>query len=161
MINKDKGESTYPDHLIDPLQKGRDWCLAYAKAAWKDYNQHGEHSFHNNRGGYVKIKDYAQGNQSINKYKNLMNVSDADNDTWLAIDWSVLPVVPKFRRIALGKLSKTEYNISVTPIDGLAQSQKEDYFNKLKAKMDLRNMASQQMPGIEKMRVTNQRMMKS
>ena len=149
MINKDKGESTYPDHLIDPLQKGRDWCLAYAKAAWKDYNQHGEHSFHNNRGGYVKIKDYAQGNQSINKYKNLMNVSDADNDTWLAIDWSVLPVVPKFRRIALGKLSKTEYNISVTPIDGLAQSQKENYFNKLKAKMDLRNMASQQMPGIE------------
>ena len=66
MINKDKGESTYPDHLIDPLQKGRDWCLAYAKAAWKDYNQHGEHSFHNNRGGYVKVKDYAQGNQSIN-----------------------------------------------------------------------------------------------
>ena len=100
MINKDKGESTYPDHLIDPLQKGRDWCLAYAKAAWKDYNQHGEHSFHNNRGGYVKIKDYAQGNQSINKYKQLLNVDDADNESWFAIDWSVLPIVPKFRRIA-------------------------------------------------------------
>ena len=149
MINKNKGQATYPDHLIDPAFKDRDWCLAYAKAAWKDYNQHGEHSFHNNRGGYVKIKDYAQGNQSINKYKNLLNVSDAENSTWLAIDWSVLPIVPKFRRIALGKLGKTEYNISVTPIDGLAQSEKENYQKKLKAKMDMRNLAKENMPGLE------------
>ncbi len=142
-------KSAYPNHMIDPSEKNMSWCLAYAKAAWTDFNNHNSQSFHNNRGNYVRIKDYAQGSQSINKYKSLLNVSENENETWLAIDWSVIPIVPKFRRIALGKLSKTEYNISATPIDSLAQSETEQYYSKTKAKMDLRNVAKETIPGIE------------
>jgi hypothetical protein len=125
---KQTGKANYPNHNIDPREKGKDWCLSYAKAAWSDYTNHNTQSFHNNRGSYARIKDYAQGNQSINKYKSLLNVDEGDNESWFAIDWSVLPIVPKFRRIALGKLNKTEYNITVNPIDTLAQSEIEDYF---------------------------------
>lgn len=146
---KDKGKANYPSHLIDPIYKDRNWCLSYAKAAWTDYEQHSSQSFHNNRGAYARIKDYAQGNQSINKYKNLMNVNEAENESWLAIDWSVIPIVPKFRRIALGKLNKTEYNITATPIDSLAQSEIEDYYQNTKAKMDLRNEIKKSIPGLE------------
>lgn len=142
-------KSAYPNHMIDPSEKNMSWCLAYAKAAWTDFNNHNSQSFHNNRGNYVRIKDYAQGSQSINKYKSLLNVSETENETWLAIDWSVIPIVPKFRRIALGKLSKTEYNISATPIDALAQNDLEDYYKNTKAKMDLRNSVSDQIPGME------------
>ena len=142
-------KSVYPNHLIDPSEKNLSWCLAYAKAAWTDFNNHNSQSFHNNRGNYVRIKDYAQGSQSINKYKSLLNVSENENETWLAIDWSVIPIVPKFRRIALGKLSKTEYNISATPIDSLAQNDLENYYKNTKAKMDLRNSVSDQIPGME------------
>ena len=147
MIYKNS-KAVYPSHQIDPREKGKDWCLQYAKAAWSDYTNHSTQSFHNNRGHYAKIKDYAQGNQSINKYKQLLNVDDADNESWFAIDWSVLPIVPKFRRIALGKLGKTEYNITATPIDSLAQSETEDYFKKQKAKMDLRNEVTKKYPGM-------------
>lgn len=142
-------KSAYPNHMIDPSEKNMSWCLAYAKAAWTDFNNHNSQSFHNNRGNYVRIKDYAQGSQSINKYKSLLNVSENENETWLAIDWSVIPIVPKFRRIALGKLSKTEYNISATPIDALAQNDLENYYKNTKAKMDLRNSVSEQIPGME------------
>lgn len=142
-------KSAYPNHMIDPSEKNMSWCLAYAKAAWTDFNNHNSQSFHNNRGNYVRIKDYAQGSQSINKYKSLLNVSENENETWLAIDWSVIPIVPKFRRIALGKLSKTEYNISATPIDSLAQNDLENYYKNTKAKMDLRNSVSDQIPGME------------
>ena len=68
MIYKNS-KAVYPSHQIDPREKGKDWCLQYAKAAWSDYTNHSTQSFHNNRGHYAKIKDYAQGNQSINKYK--------------------------------------------------------------------------------------------
>ena len=146
---KHKEKANYPNHNIDPSEKGKDWCLSYAKAAWSDYTNHGTQSFHNNRGTYPKIKDYAQGNQSINKYKQLLNVDESDNESWFAIDWTVLPIVPKFRRIALGKLSKSEYNITATPIDALAQSDIEMYYKNTKAKMDLRNMAAKSIPGIE------------
>ena len=146
---KHNGKANYPNHNVDPKEKGKDWCLSYAKAAWSDYTNHGTQSFHNNRGSYPKIKDYSQGNQSINKYKQLLNVDDADNESWFAIDWSVLPIVPKFRRIALGKLSKSEYNITASPIDSMAQSDVESYYKEQKAKMDLRNSMAKQMPGIE------------
>ena len=146
---KNEIKANYPNHNIDPSQKGKDWCLSYAKASWSDYSSHGTQSFNNNRGTYPKIKDYAQGNQSVNKYKQLMNVDEADNESWIAIDWSVLPIVPKFRRIALGKLSKTEYNITATPIDAMAQSDVEKYYKTKKATMDLRNAAAQSMPGME------------
>ena len=62
---------------------------------------------------------------------------------------TVIPIVPKFRRIALGKLSKTEYNITATPIDSLAQSEVENYYKQQKAKMDLRTSMAKQMPGVE------------
>lgn len=146
---KHNSKANYPNHNVDPKDKGKEWCLAYAKAAWSDYTNHGTQSFHNNRGTYPKIKDYAQGNQSINKYKSLLNVDEADNESWFAIDWTVIPIVPKFRRIALGKLSKTEYNITATPIDSLAQSEVENYYKQQKAKMDLRTSMAKQIPGVE------------
>ena len=146
---KHNSKANYPNHNVDPKEKGKEWCLAYAKAAWSDYTNHGTQSFHNNRGTYPKIKDYAQGNQSINKYKSLLNVDEADNESWFAIDWTVIPIVPKFRRIALGKLSKTEYNITATPIDSLAQSEVENYYKQQKAKMDLRTSMAKQIPGVE------------
>lgn len=146
---KYESKANYPEHIIDPREKGKEWCLSYAKAAWSDYSNHNTQSFHNNRGSYPRIKDYAQGNQSVNKYKSLLNVDETDNESWFAIDWSVLPIVPKFRRIALGKLNKTEYNITATPIDAIAQSDTEDYYAKTKSKMDLRNKVAESIPGME------------
>ncbi len=146
---KYESKANYPEHIIDPRDKGKEWCLSYAKAAWSDYSNHNTQSFHNNRGSYPRIKDYAQGNQSVNKYKSLLNVDETDNESWFAIDWSVLPIVPKFRRIALGKLNKTEYNITATPIDAIAQSETEDYYAKTKSKMDLRNKVAESIPGME------------
>jgi len=148
MIYK-KNNANYPNHNVDPREKGKEWCLQYAKAAWSDYSNHGTQSFHNNRGSYARIKEYAQGNQSINKYKNLLNVDEQDNESWFAIDWNVLPIVPKFRRIALGKLSKSEYNITASPIDAIAQSEIEDYYKKTKAKIDLRKEMSRSYPGMD------------
>ena len=146
---KNESKANYPKHNVDPGQKGKDWCLSYAKASWFDYKNHGTQSFHNNRGTYSKIKDYAQGNQSVDKYKQLLNVDESDNESWLAIDYTILPIVPKFRRIALGKLNKTEYNITATPIDAIAQADIEDYYKRTKAKMDLRKSLSKTVPGME------------
>ena len=146
---KNESKANYPNHNLDPSQKGKDWCLSYAKASWFDYTNHGTQSFNNNRGSYAKIKDYAQGDQSVNKYKQLLNVDESDNESWFAIDWTVLPIVPKFRRIALGKLNKTEYNITATPIDAIAQADIENYYKRTKAKMDLRKSLSKTVPGME------------
>lgn len=134
----------FPSHLIDPREKGRDWILQYVKAAWSSFeNDMPREIFYHARYRYEVNKQYAMGNQSINKYRPLMGIDEDSNESWLNIDWSVIPIIPKFRRIALGKLAKMDYNIVATPIDSLANSETEQYFATAKAKIILRDQAKQ------------------
>jgi hypothetical protein len=88
------------------------------------------------------------GNQPINKYKPVLGVTSDDNESWLNIDWSVLPIIPKFRRIALNKLAKSDYNIVATPIDALARDDKDNYFKTLKERLYLRNGLAKEDPDL-------------
>jgi hypothetical protein len=137
----------YPSHLIDPREKGKDWIKQYCRAAWDSWNNDNPRSiFYNARYRYENLKQYAMGNQSVNKYKPLMGVDQESTETWLNIDWSVIPIIPKFRRIALGKLSKVDYNITATPVDSLANEENEDYFAGIKAKILIREEAAKINP---------------
>lgn len=141
--------NSFPSHLIDPREKGKEWILQYAKAAWNSWNNDNPREiFYNARYRYEVYKSYAMGNQSINKYKPLMGIDEESRETWLNIDWTVIPIVPKFRRIALGKLSKVDYNIVATPIDALANEETEDYFAKTKAKILMRQEAMKIDPSL-------------
>lgn len=137
----------FPSHLIDPREKGKDWIKQYCKAAWSSWNNDNNGNiFYNARYRYEVYKQYAMGNQSVNKYKPLMGVDQESTETWLNIDWSIIPIIPKFRRIALGKLSKVDYNIVATPVDALANEENEDYFAATKAKILMREEAKKIAP---------------
>lgn len=136
---KSHGPNNYPSHLVPNEEKGQEWLLQYCKAAWHEYNGTNAQSFYHARFKHHRTKEYAMGNQPINKYKPVLGVTDDDNSSYLNIDWSVLPIIPKFRRIALNKLAKSEYNITATPIDSLAIGQKNRYFENLKKKLFLYN----------------------
>ena len=142
-------KTDFPSHLLDPREKGKDWVLQYCKAAWYSFESDNPREiFYHARYRYEVISQYAVGNQSVNKYKPLMQVDDASNEDWLNIDWSVMPIVPKFRRIALGKLNKIGYNIVATPIDSLANEETQDYFAEMKAKLLLREEAQKLDPSL-------------
>ena len=139
--------SNFPSHLIDPRQKTKDWIVQYVKAAWDSFEKDAPRDiFYNARLKYEQIKLYAHGNQSINKYKPLLGVDEDSSESYLAIDWTVIPVVPKFRRIAIGRLNKIDYNVVATPVDALANDEIEDYFAELKAKITLREQAAKMDP---------------
>jgi hypothetical protein len=132
----------YPSHLLDPREKGREWILQYIKAAWSSFESDMPREiFYHSRYRYEVNKQYAMGNQSINKYRPLMGIDEDSNESWLNVDWSVIPIVPKFRRIALGKLAKMDYNIVATPVDSIATSDTEKYYATAKAKILLREQA--------------------
>jgi len=142
----------FPSHLIDPKEKNRDWVLQFCKAAYSSFeNDNPREIFYHARYRYEVIKSYAMGNQSINKYRPLMQVDEASNEDWLNIDWSVIPIVPKFRRVALGKLNKVDYNIVATPIDSLAAEETTAYFADLKSKILLREAAMKVDPSLMEM----------
>lgn len=125
----------YPSHLIDPKQKDKAWILKYIKAAYHEFIGSGYESFYNNRNNYHIIQSYAEGRQSINKYKPLMGEHEDATTSHLNIDWSILPLLRKYRNMAISKLSKIDYTISATPLDPLAQDEKNDHFAKMRAKL--------------------------
>jgi len=60
------------------------------------------------------------------------------DETYLNVDWSVIPIVPKYRRIALSKLYKAGYNIVASPIDPSAIEEKERELAVIKTRIALR-----------------------
>lgn len=139
----------FPNHLIPAAEKGHDWILQYCKAAWYSWSYNTPQTiFFANRFRYETFKQYANGNQAINRYKPILGVDEQATETWLNIDWSVIPIVPKFRRIALGRLNKIDYNIVATPVDSLANEESNEYFASAKAKILLREEAARIDPSL-------------
>ena len=77
---------------------------------------------------------YAEGLQSSTKYKDLMNKSG--DDSYLNLDWSIVPIVPKFVDIIVGSMTNQDYKIACTAIDPISTQKRKDdkLFNLLELK---------------------------
>lgn len=145
MSTQSNSKASFPSHLIDPRRKNKEWILNYLKAAWSDFSTV-SNIFYYKGWKYNEIKDYALGNQSIDQYKKILKIGDSPNGSWVSIDWRVLPIVTKFRRIALNKLKKVNYDIDAVAVDSLAVDEKEKYIAEQKAKLAIREAVSKTDP---------------
>lgn len=130
----------FPNEDVSPKEKeSKGWLMQYAQAA---FNSYGDTPFgsigYRSRDKYEWIKTYAQGRQSIERYKRVLTPDQDPNNNNLVVDWSVLPIIPKFRRTALGLLEKQNYDIQIDPVDPFAQSEKDRLVAEMKAKAILR-----------------------
>ena len=119
----------FPSHLIDTDKKDKNWIAQYIKAAWRDFGTYYPNQLYNGRENYHEIKLYMLGKQSVSRYKKLVNPSSTANEDQSTsnISWDILPIIPKFRRIALATLMKSDFNISVDAIDPIAQDDKNKF----------------------------------
>ncbi len=137
----------YPKHDIDPKLKNSKWILQYVKAAWNDSESHiPEGIWYRGRDRYDEIDSYVLGKQSIDKYKKQFSNDDDADTTWTKIDWSVRPVVSKFRDIAIAKVLQRELNIMCTPIDPMAKDDADKYFADIRTKILMRQALKQANP---------------
>jgi hypothetical protein len=137
----------YPPHDIDPKEKGREWCMAYAKAAYYDFTfAYPKGVFANNNGDYEKFRMYALGKQPISPYKKLLGVDAQTNHTWLSVDWTNRAVVSLYRDKAISRLMKDDFGFVCTPVDMLATTEMQDYYNDLKVKLIMREQLEKMNP---------------
>ena len=145
----------FPDENIDPKRKTeKPFLLQYCRAA---YSAYGDTPFGSigwrSRDKYEWVKTYARGSQTIDRYKKVLTPDQDPTNNTLVVDWSVLPIIPKFRRIALGLLEKQNWDIQIDPIDPFAKYEVEDQITEMKMKAVMREVAQQvegpqgQIPG--------------
>ena len=135
MINKqndNKFETIggYPTPIATNSEKAsKEYGLQYFKRMYHDWTQNSELNFRDRRRRMIKARKYAEGNQDVGKYKDLLDVK-GDN-SYMNIDWTPVSVIPKFVDVVVGDLSNQDYEVKATAVDKLSQDKK------LKDKMKL------------------------
>ena len=137
----------YPDNSLPADEKGKEFCVQYARAAYYDFQySYPKGVFASNGGDYEKYRMYALGKQPISVYKKMLGVDQQTNNTWLSIDWSVRAVVSGYRDKAISRLMKEDYSVVATPIDILAKTEQTEYYSDMKARLMVREMMIKQNP---------------
>ena len=132
----------FPDPFADHTTKSsKSYGLQYAKAIesqWGDVDS--ETSLYRKRlKEFENNRDYANGVQDTSIYKQILSSLDPNNGdgSLLSLDWSPVPIVPKFVKIVVNKiLSKKPYP-NVEAIDPLSRTEKE--FEKAKIAITVEN----------------------
>jgi hypothetical protein len=154
--NNEQGKyGNFPDPFAHYGKKStKAYGLKYAKAIEKQWgNSDDERSLFRRRlKDFETNRDYANGTQDTSIYKQILNSLDPNNGdgTLLNLDWSPVPIIPKFVKIVVNNiLSKKPYP-NVKAIDPLSQSEKEDEKAKKIFQIENKEMISElQNMGVE------------
>ena len=135
-----------PSDDINPKTKREDkqWHSNWAKFIW-NYGQKNDDSPATNRSHYATLRSYGAGKQDTNKYK-MKFPTGSETDTGpspaseydtgeskkgerkgvLNINWDIVSVFPKFRRILLGKFSTLDHAITAFALDRQSGDEREN-----------------------------------
>ena len=129
--NNEQGKyGNFPDPFAHYGKKStKAYGLKYAKAIEKQWgNSDDERSLFRRRlKDFETNRDYANGTQDTSIYKQILNSLDPNNGdgTLLNLDWSPVPIVPKFVKIVVNNILSRKPYPNLTAIDPLSQSEKE------------------------------------
>lgn len=134
-----KNVTSFPDHFVDPSQKGESWILQFSKACADDWENNSWDSFANGQERYHTNRLYSQGNPPIDQYKKRVGSDDDENQSYMNIDFTPVAVIPKYRRITLDKIGKIRFDPDAQAVDPLALKEKKNYESDEKANILLRD----------------------
>lgn len=132
-IDEYSKELQFPSDDIDPAKKDYAWFLAHNRAMWSQYirnNCYLSYSLGTNEYDYTTLRLYAQGNQPVDKYKNMLaHVDPEKNDGSRTmyesgISWDNESVLPRFKESVIALLMKMDVTYSPKAIDEASMSLK-------------------------------------
>jgi len=128
----------FPNHLMtDEEKKSDDYGRNVAHAIQGEWFRRTTSSgcrFYTNRDQFHKLRLYARGEQPVGKYKKEMSVNG--DISYLNLDWSPVPVIPKFVDIVVNGMSNRLYEIKADAIDSISSNKKDRYKNDIERAMN-------------------------
>ena len=94
---------------------------------------------------FEKNRDYANGTQDTAVYKQILNSLDPNNGdgTLLNLDWSPVPIVPKFVKIVVNKILSSDPYPNLQAVDPVSTSYKDKEKRKLELSVENKDFFSQ------------------
>ena len=124
MFNKQKDKlNGYPSPLASNEEKAtKEYGLEYLKTMYYEWHNNGDVYFRDRKMRYNRNRSYAEGNQDVGKYKDLLDV--AGDSSYLNIDWSPVSIVPKFVDVIVNGMVNQEYDVKAKSIDPIAANKR-------------------------------------
>lgn len=98
------------------FRKDGNSCRYYSQ--WRDFH---------------RLRLYARGEQSVSKYKNELAI---DGDlSYLNIDWTPVPIIPKFVDIVVNGMSDRLFKVKAYAQDAMSQAKRNKYQDAIEAEM--------------------------
>ena len=122
----------FPSQVVSDSEKvGLDYGLKVAKAIEQEWFQRdsGTNRFYNNQSEFHKLKLYARGEQSIQKYKDELSING--DLSYLNLDWKPVPIIPKFVDIVVNGMSERMYDIKAYSQDPYGMSKRTQYMESI------------------------------
>lgn len=107
------------------------------------YNEWGCHSINSFEKGvdrYRLNKLYSLGKPPNDIYKPVFELAEDENSSYINLDYSPIPVIPKFRRIINNRFAKIDFTVKAEAIDPYAQDDRNDYEAEERANIKVREM---------------------
>ena len=102
----------FPSQIASDLEKAsKSYGLKVAKAIENEWfgNVSGMNRFNVNQAEFHRLRLYARGEQSIQKYKDELSING--DLSYLNLDWKPVPIIPKFVDIVVNGIADRPYDI--------------------------------------------------
>jgi len=127
---------SFPDQLAsDSVKSSKEYGLSVGKAIESEWfrKDNGAARFYNNRDNFHKLRQYARGEQSVQKYKNELAING--DTSYLNLDWTPVPIVPKFVDVVVNGMTNRLFDVKVEAIDDVARARRSNYRNTIEKDM--------------------------
>ena len=129
MINTNTN-SSFPDQVVpDEVKKSIDYGFQVGRAIegeWFRYGSgRGNDRFSTNYNNFHRLRLYSRGEQSVQKYKDELSING--DLSYLNLDWTPVPVIPKFVDILVNGMSQKLYEIKAFSQDPESIKKRTNY----------------------------------
>jgi len=143
----------FPSQVVSDAEKiSYDYGLKIAKAIesewfYNDYNQ-SRSRYNSNKNSFHSLRLYARGEQSIQKYKDELSING--DLSYLNLDWTPVPIIPKFVDILVNGISERTYDLKAYSQDPYGAKERTNYMEDMLADMELRSFdqANEELLGL-------------
>ena len=137
-------KGNFPSQVASDLEKvTKEYGLRVGKAIEDEWFKRDDsaYRFSSHQSSFHKLRLYARGEQSIQKYKDELSING--DLSYLNLDWKPVPIIPKFVDIVVNGMNEKKYDIKAYAQDPESQKLRTNYATNIARDMYAQSLIQQ------------------
>ena len=128
----------FPSQAVSDMEKmSHEYGEKVAKAIRHEWFNGANNKFLSNIDNFHNLRLYARGEQSVQKYKNELSING--DLSYLNLDWTPCPIIPKFVDIVVNGMAQRSYEVNCFSQDQYGVSKRTEYMESIMRDMDAKD----------------------